>query len=108
MGDWFFGEEKKNTNTGGGGGGAGTEEEEPTQTLCSPAFMPMDSVDPSHGPVFILGMTFLRHYKTTYVRETPNCPPKMYFEAVNEACQAVEESGVMTGGESSNKSIFID
>jgi hypothetical protein len=33
-----------------------------------PAFMPIDKTS-QFGPVFILGMPFLRYYKTTFVRE---------------------------------------
>jgi hypothetical protein len=55
---------------------------------CIPAFMPLDKHS-QFGPVFILGMSFLRYYKTTYVRTTSAAPAKMYFDAVDATCNAV-------------------
>jgi len=55
---------------------------------CVPAFMPMDKVS-QFGPIFILGMPFLRYYKTTFVRSSP---PQMYFDKVNSYCDVIPDS----------------
>lgn len=54
---------------------------------CMPAFMPLDKHS-QFGPVFILGMPFLRYFKTTFVRTTP---PQMYFDAVDKHCSPLPE-----------------
>jgi len=38
-------------------------------TECVPAFMPMDKMTGQHGPVWILGMPFLRYYYTVFERK---------------------------------------
>eukprot|EP00391_Amoebophrya_sp_Ameob2_P005908 CAMPEP_0178992948 /NCGR_PEP_ID=MMETSP0795-20121207/6413_1 /TAXON_ID=88552 /ORGANISM="Amoebophrya sp., Strain Ameob2" /LENGTH=699 /DNA_ID=CAMNT_0020684917 /DNA_START=39 /DNA_END=2138 /DNA_ORIENTATION=+ len=60
-----------------------------TVTACVPAFMPLDKEDERLGKVFIMGMSFLRHYRTTYVRSLGSCPPKMYFDKVDKNCNKV-------------------
>ncbi|CAD7943292.1 unnamed protein product [Amoebophrya sp. A25] len=61
-------------------------------TICVPAFMPLDKEDARLGPVFIMGMSFLRHYRTTYVRQQGSCPPKMYFDPVDPQCNKIAKS----------------
>lgn len=61
------------------------------ETSCVPAFMPLDKDSGDFGPIFIMGMSFLRYYKTTYVRATTDgCEPKMYFDRVDEKCNPVK------------------
>lgn len=38
-------------------------------TECVPSFMQMDKKTPNYGPVWILGMPFLRYYHTTFTRK---------------------------------------
>jgi len=61
------------------------------ETICVPAFMPLDK-ESDMGPVFIMGMSFLRHYKTTYVRAIKSCEPKMYFTKVDAKCNKIDNS----------------
>jgi len=64
------------------------------ETICVPSFMPLDK-ESDMGPVFIMGMSFLRHYKTTYVRAMKTCEPKMYFTRVDQKCQNVSNAGLI-------------
>merc|ERR1719263_722742 len=57
---------------------------------CMPAFMPLDK-NSQFGPVFILGMPFLRYYKTTFVRSDP---PQMYFDRVDKFCDPLDDDAV--------------
>jgi len=57
---------------------------------CMPAFMPLDKHS-QFGPVFILGMPFLRYYKTTFVRSQP---PQMFFDAVDKTCEPLPDAVV--------------
>jgi hypothetical protein len=61
---------------------------------CMPAFMPLDKHS-QFGPVFILGMPFLRYFKTTFVRTTP---PQMYFDAVDKHCSPLPEDAAHASG----------
>jgi len=65
------------------------------ETVCVPAFMPLDK-DSNLGPVFIMGMSFLRHYKTTYVRAIKSCEPKMYFDRVDKHCNKVNKASLLS------------
>jgi hypothetical protein len=51
--------------------------------LCLPAFMQIDMMS-QHGPVWILGMPFFRHYHTTFDRQKE----EMRFARAGEGCQA--------------------
>eukprot|EP00397_Hematodinium_sp_SG-2012_P049441 GEMP01057019.1.p1 GENE.GEMP01057019.1~~GEMP01057019.1.p1 ORF type:complete len:417 (+),score=73.96 GEMP01057019.1:34-1284(+) len=50
--------------------------------MCMPAFMQLEKIS-DYGPVWILGMPFLRYYYTTFNRHTMN----LYFARASRTCE---------------------
>jgi len=70
--------------------------------MCMPAFMQMDMMS-QHGPVWILGMPFFRHYHTTFDRVKrelrfapagPNCEPLPYRANKTKSLLALARRGL--------------
>lgn len=52
-------------------------------TECVPGFMQMDKLTANYGPVWILGMPFLRYYHTTFQRD----PKTVHIAFADASCQ---------------------
>lgn len=58
------------------------------KTICSAGFTIMDDMPANHGPLVILGMPFLRRFKTTFVRDTDRAPAVLHIQRVDRNCNA--------------------
>jgi len=67
---------------------ASADEEPRNKTICSGGYTIMDDMPSNHGPLVILGMPFLRRFRTTFVRDTDAINAVLHIQPVDSSCNA--------------------